>query len=112
MPRPPETSGFAESPTPPSGEPIEVRRRRLRFRAWHRGTREADLLLGSFADRWIDRFDAGQLDRFEALLAMSDPDLYNWKTEREPVPPEHDHDVMDLLRAHAYTGPEAAGEPR
>jgi len=102
----PESPRFAEPPTPPAGEPLAVRRRRLRFRAWHRGTREADLLLGSFADRWVESFDAARLDRFEAMLSISDPDLYNWKTGREPIPAEHDHDVMDLFRAHAYTGPQ------
>lgn len=82
---------------------IEVRRKRLRFRAWHRGTREADLLIGSFADAHTNGFDEGQLDRFEALLELSDPDLYNWMTGRETVPAEHDTDVMRLLQAFRFT---------
>jgi antitoxin CptB len=80
-------------------DPLEVRRRRLRFRAWHRGTREADLLLGSFADAYLGGFDAPQLDRFEALLEVADPDLYNWITGREPVPAAFDTDVMRRLTA-------------
>ena len=84
-------------------EDIEVRRKRLRFRAWHRGTREADLLIGSFADAHTGSFDDGQLDRFEALLELSDPDLYNWMTGREAVPAEHDTDVMRLLQAFRFT---------
>jgi len=95
---------FSEPPAPRPGEPIEVRRRRLKFRSWHRGTREADLLLGSFADAHVDRFDGETLDQYEALLSMSDPDLYNWKTGREPVPPEHDTPVMQLLKRHQYDG--------
>lgn len=86
-----------------STETIEVRRRRLRFRAWHRGTREMDLLMGSFADAHVPGFDAVQLDRFEALLELSDPDLYNWMTGREPVPAEHETDVMRLLADFRYT---------
>lgn len=82
--------------------PLVARRKRLRFRAWHRGTREADLLIGSFADAHIDSFDDGGLDRFEALLELSDPDLYNWMTGREPVPAEHDTDVMRLLQAFRF----------
>ena len=39
----------------PNGESLEKRRKRLRFRAWHRGTREMDLLVGSFADAHLDR---------------------------------------------------------
>lgn len=82
--------------------PLVARRKRLRFRAWHRGTREADLLIGSFADAYIDSFDDGGLDRFDALLELSDPDLYNWMTGREPVPAEHDTDVMRLLQAFRF----------
>ena len=87
----------------PESQDITARRRRLRFRCWHRGTREADLLLGSFADRYVDGMDAAQLDRFERLLGNSDPDLYNWMTDREPVPSDFDTDIMRLLKEHRYT---------
>jgi antitoxin CptB len=83
--------------TAASDPSTEVRRKRLTFRSWHRGTRETDLLLGSFADRHLPGFDEGQLDRYEELLRNSDPDIYNWVSRREPVPPEHDSDVMRLL---------------
>lgn len=55
--------------------------------------------MGGFADAYLARFSAEQLDRYEALLELSDPDLYNWMTGREAIPPEHDHDVMRLLAA-------------
>jgi antitoxin CptB len=84
----------------------EVLRRRLRFRSWHRGTREADLLLGSFADRHLAGFDEGQLRRFEALLEEADPDLYAWLSGREPLPAEHRSDVADLLLAHRVSNVE------
>lgn len=87
----------------PDSPQLDAMRRRLKFRSWHRGTREADLLLGSFADRHLDGFSAEQLDRFDRLLGSSDPDLYNWMTGREPVPNDHDHDVMGLLKAHKYS---------
>ena len=77
-------------------------RRRLKFRSWHRGTREADLLLGTFADRHLDSFSADQLARYDRLLGNSDPDLYNWLTGREAVPAEQDDDVMALLKEHEY----------
>lgn len=84
-------------------ESLDVRRKRLRFRAWHRGTREMDLIMGSFAEAHTPGFDHDQLDRFEALLELSDPDLYNWMTGQEPVPAEHDDDVMRLLVQFRYT---------
>ncbi|AWK86894.1 succinate dehydrogenase assembly factor 2 [Azospirillum thermophilum] len=84
-------------------ESVETRRKRLRFRSWHRGTREMDLLMGSFADAHIGSFDHPQLDRFEALLELGDPDLYDWMNGRAPVPAEHDSDVMRLLMDFRYT---------
>lgn len=76
----------------------DIRRRRLRFRSWHRGTRDCDLILGRFADAALDRLSDAELTQYEALLEMSDPDLYNWIVGREPVPAAHDHAVMILLR--------------
>jgi antitoxin CptB len=79
-------------------EATAARRRKLRFRAWHRGTREADLLLGRFADAHLDAFGADQLDRFDALLNESDPDIYDWVTSRQDPPAAHANDVVELLR--------------
>ena len=81
----------------------DPRRKRLLFRSWHRGTREADLILGSFADEHLAGFDEAQLDRYEALLDQPDPDIFDWLTGREPPPPECDHDVTRLLLAFRYT---------
>lgn len=79
-------------------EKLETSRKKLRFRSWHRGTKEMDLLLGSFADRHLAGFSAQQLDRYEALLQNSDPDLYGWISGHNAVPEPHDHDVMRLLQ--------------
>ena len=81
----------------------DLRRKRLRFRCWHRGTREMDLLLGRFADRHLDGFDDDQLDRFDDLLTSSDPDLYNWITRRETVPANRQNDILDLLQNFKFT---------
>ena len=65
---------------------LEHRRKRLRFRAWHRGTKEADLLLGPFADASLDSLDEDGLARFEALLAHTDPEIMDWITGAAPLP--------------------------
>ncbi|HEX3537950.1 MAG TPA: succinate dehydrogenase assembly factor 2 [Stellaceae bacterium] len=83
--------------------PPELRRRRLLFRSWHRGTREADLILGSFAEEHLGGFDSVQLDRYEALLEVSDADLFDWLGGRAAPPPAHDHDVTRLLLDFRYT---------
>jgi antitoxin CptB len=79
--------------------PTDFRRKRLLFRSWHRGTRETDLILGRFAEAYLAGFDAGQLDRYEALLACNDADLFGWVSGRAAPPAAYDHDVMGLLRA-------------
>jgi antitoxin CptB len=88
-----------------SSESSEIRRRRLLFRSWHRGTREADLILGRFADEHLAGFDGAQLDRYEALLDCPDPDIFDWVSGRAPPPPEHDHDVMRLLLSFSNRHP-------
>ena len=65
---------------------LEVARKRLKFRSWHRGTREMDLLLGRFADHHLDSFDAALLDAYAALLEESDPDIYEWVCGRSAAP--------------------------
>ena len=77
---------------------IEVRRRRALFRSARRGTREADMVIGGFARRHVGALDPAQLDRLEALLAESDPDLLGWIIGTRPVPRHHDNDVLALLR--------------
>lgn len=84
--------------TAPQTDPLAALRRKLGFRAWHRGTREADLLIGSFADRYLAGFGAAELDQFERLLVENDPDIYDWMTGRKPVPAEHDNPITRLLR--------------
>ncbi|WP_138379805.1 succinate dehydrogenase assembly factor 2 [Luteithermobacter gelatinilyticus] len=93
--------GFIEPEIDPNESP-ETRRKRLKFRSWHRGIKEADLLLGSFADTYLAKLSKEQLDRYEELLREADSDLVAWITsDREP--PEHlNHDVMALLRGMDY----------
>ena len=79
-------------------DPLAVQRKRLRFRSWHRGTKEIDLLLGTFADQWLERFDEGQLRRYEAPLTNSDPDLYAWIVAGEAAPAEIDDELLELLK--------------
>ncbi len=75
---------------------------RLRYRSWHRGTREMDLLMGSFADAHLAGFTPAQLDEYEAVLLEIDPDLYNWIAGIEPLPADKGGEVLRLLCAHHY----------
>ena len=83
----------------------EIRRKRLSFRSWHRGTQESDLILGRFADAHLAGFDDGQLDCYEALLDCADADIFDWVSGRAEPPPEHDHDVTRLLVSFSQAPP-------
>lgn len=78
---------------------IDIKRKQLIFRSWHRGTREIDLMLGGFADTHLPQFSEAQLTAYERFLRNSDPDIFNWLTGQEPVPPSEDSDVVTLLLA-------------
>lgn len=83
---------------------LAIRRRRLRHRCRYRGFLEADLLLGRFAEAWIDRLEAPLLERLEALLAEPDTDIWDWVTGRRPVPARHEGELMAILRRFAQQG--------
>ncbi|HVU42930.1 MAG TPA: succinate dehydrogenase assembly factor 2 [Xanthobacteraceae bacterium] len=84
-----------------SSEGLDVRRRRLLFRAWRRGVRETDLIVGRFADAYIEKLDDGALDDFERLIEVPNASLYAWVVGSEAVPPDYDTAVLrDLIAFH------------
>ena len=81
-------------------EADKARLGRIVFRAWRRGFREADLVLGPFADRVGPELDDEDLEDFETLLMQDDDHrLYAWIIGTEPTPPEFDTPVMARIRA-------------
>ncbi|QPC41642.1 succinate dehydrogenase assembly factor 2 [Kaustia mangrovi] len=83
-------------------ETIETRKRRIAWRAAHRGMKEMDLLLGGFVRERIGDMDAAALDELEALVALPDGTLYNWIAGREAVPAEYDTPLLAALMAVRY----------
>ena len=76
-----------------------VRRRRLRFRAWHRGMKEMDLILGTFADSHLAHMSEEELTAFEQLIEMPDGDLLSLITgDGDPLAPAHSG-LIEQLRA-------------
>jgi len=78
--------------------PEAARLKKLRFRAWRRGFREADFILGAFADAELPTLSPADLDMFEILLDQPDQPLFAWIIETEPTPAEFDHAVMRKIR--------------
>jgi len=84
-----------------SSEGLDVRRRKLLFRAWRRGVREMDLIVGRYADVYIDKFDEPGLDDFERLIEVPNSDLYSWVVGGESVPAAFDTTVLrNLISFH------------
>ena len=80
----------------------DTRLKRLKFRAWHRGVREADLLIGGFFDRFGAGWDDAGRDWFEALLEEQDVDIMAWAMGREAPPARYAGPQMEQLRALGY----------
>lgn len=79
---------------------LKQRLGRIAFRAWRRGFREADLVLGPFVDQVGPTLADDELDSLEALLAEDDDHrLYAWIIGTEPTPAAHDTSVLAKIQA-------------
>jgi antitoxin CptB len=87
-----------------SSDGLDERRRRLLFRSWHRGTREADLIMGRFADAHIGALTDAELDEYEHLLGAPEAELLAWLTGADAVPPQHDTAMFRRVRDFHFQG--------
>ena len=88
-----------------SSEDLDLRRRRLLFRCWHRGIREMDLVLGRFADTHLASLNDSELDEVEAWLVVPDQRIFAWVNGMEPVPPNFDTGLFRRLQSFHNKGP-------
>ncbi len=88
------------SETSPPRDP-ETRRRRLLFRAEHRGTKECDLLIGGYVAARLADFSAAEMDELEAIMALPDPVLADWLTGRREIPDDVPFPMLRMMRAAA-----------
>ena len=75
----------------------EHRIKKLLFQSHHRGMREADYLIGGFAERYLAGLSDTEIDAFERLLDEPDPDVVDWILGRTPAPVPHQGRVLDLI---------------
>ena len=78
------------------------RLKRLRFRAWHRGTREADMLIGGFFDRHGESWGVDEMAWFEALLEEQDVDIMAWAIGTAAVPARYEGPLMKAMQRLDY----------
>lgn len=77
---------------------LDLRRRRVLYRAWHRGTREMDLVMGRFADAEIAAMSDADLAEFERLIEVPDRDLFQWVTGKAETPANYDTPLFRRLK--------------
>jgi len=81
---------------------LQVRRKRLLWRARHRGMKEMDLMLGKYAERELDNMSVEQLAEFETLLEVSDAFLLDWLTGKSPTPADVETIMFAEIKAQSF----------
>ena len=81
---------------------MDARRRKLKFRAWRRGFREMDLIMGSFADAHLESMSEEDLSEFDRLLATPDWEVFAWLVGQKPVPANFQSALLDRLMTFRY----------
>lgn len=81
---------------------MDDRLKRLQFRSWHRGTREADYMIGCFFDRFHADWGEIELAWFEALIEEEDVDILGWALGTLSVPPEYAGPLMARMQRLDY----------
>ncbi|HRE20190.1 MAG TPA: succinate dehydrogenase assembly factor 2 [Rhabdaerophilum sp.] len=85
---------------------LDPRRKRILFRAWHRGIREMDLIMGRYVESAIASLGEDELVVLETLIEIDDHDLFGWITGDRRVPPEHDTPIFRAMKTfHTHDMP-------
>jgi antitoxin CptB len=81
---------------------LDDRLKRLRFRAWHRGTKEADLLVGGFFDTHAANWGEAEIAWFEAMIDEEDVEIMAWAIGTAPPPERYEGAMMQAMRRLDY----------
>ena len=84
------------------GDPLQVGRKRLRYRSWHRGTREADLMIGGFFDAHRRQWGSLERDWFSGLLQEQDVDIMAWAIGTAEPPARFQGPMMQAMQRLDY----------
>lgn len=81
--------------------PRELWLKRLRYRSWHRGCKETDLVLGRYCEAKLDGIDESGLALLEALLDEDDADIWAWLTGKTPCPKPEYLSLLEQLKIYS-----------
>ncbi len=82
----------------PDTDSLDARRRRLRYRASHRGTKELDLILGGYVDAHVEGLDEKAIKRLETLLEHEETELQHWLMGENPVADGVDRELLEKIK--------------
>jgi antitoxin CptB len=82
--------------------PSDLDLKRLHWRAHHRGTREADMLVGGFFDAHHASWSTDDLDRFAAMLEEQDVDIMAWAHGTAEPPERFAGPMIEALKQLDY----------
>ncbi len=89
-------------PKPLPARAPDARRRRILFRATHRGTHETDILVGGFVAQRLEGFSEQELAELEEVMELPDVDLADWLTGRRPIPADRDSPMLRRIEQAAW----------
>ena len=78
----------------------EIRRKRLLWRATHRGIKEMDLILGGFVEKNLGSFSEAEIAELERIMEIPDQDMLSWATEQADVPQEQASPLLTRILAY------------
>jgi len=80
---------------------LDPRRKRILYRATHRGTHETDILFGDYLAPRLAGMNDAMLAEVESLIDLPDADLADWLSGRKPIPAAFDHPLLQAMREAA-----------
>ncbi len=76
---------------------LETYKKKIIFKASHRGSKEMDILLGNFIKKYIELFNENELGLFNDILECDDDDIYQWIIGKKEIPSQYSNRVFSLL---------------
>ena len=76
--------------------------KRVLYRAAYRGGKEADRLLGGFAQEYAPSLSLQDLQDLDHLLQQDDEVIFSWIDEQSPVPPTFTTPLLNRLRGYIH----------
>jgi len=76
---------------------LEAYKKKITYKAAHRGSKEMDILLGNFINKYIELFNENELNIFDSILDCDDDDIYQWMIGKKDVPTRYENRVFSLL---------------